>query len=401
MRKTKPSFQINPLVVFTYFNLVGGELGPPKYASYGTGNLWSQESIDTVVSRPGQPREYNPCTHTVITSTGKLGKLAYSTFNSPDQKTGQVFRDVTWPYNIGPFDPMPVGFSAVMQEAYGKIKPFESTISLPNFIWELRELPQLVEYLRKMWKLSKRRVFHSRTAATANAVADTHLTYAFGVMPLLGDIQSLISLYQDFLESYTNFVNNNKKVLVARSSQLVDCPKLRTIKGQGGPWIWTEKRSGFTVRLQCTIKYKYTILGPIPPPVPSLLLKWAGFRFDPRILWNALPYSFMVDWVLKVGDWLKQWDEGTIPCRITILDCCVSQKESYKVSLWHEYAPTGTWTGSPPMDGYFGTIIVKHYRRKKVTVGDLRPFLPKIDGLSLRELALGVSLGVAKARLRS
>lgn len=226
-------------------------------------------------------------------------------------------------------------------------------------------------------------------------MSDGYLTYQFGLAPLISDIQRLLTVYADFYTRYKKFVKENNVVLYARNSERVlGGPETFVLVFDGNPWDWGYYKRNSDLHKQCTIKYRYEIIGATPPPTPRLLLKWMGLRGDPRIIWNAIPFSFVVDWVYKVGDWLSKWDEGAIPYRLHIIDVCVSCKRSQKKRYVHKYAFQSDITSTPTAEFTFGTVRWERYQRHRVTPGDVLSsnLLPRIDNLSLRELVLGVAL---------
>jgi hypothetical protein len=46
-------------------------------------------------------------------------------------------------------------------------------------------------------------------------------------------------------------------------------------------------------------------------------------------VWEAIPFSFVVDWFYRVQDFLQRYQEPLWPVTVTVMDFCVS----YKVEL--------------------------------------------------------------------
>jgi len=76
---------------------------------------------------------------------------------------------------------------------------------------------------------------------------------------------------------------------------------------------------------------EYTVT---PPPLtPSLAKAWLlmdtlGLNFNPKTIWNATRYSFLIDWFLRVGDYLDQFKEELYDAtvRIRSFGCSVQWK---------------------------------------------------------------------------
>jgi hypothetical protein len=55
------------------------------------------------------------------------------------------------------------------------------------------------------------------------------------------------------------------------------------------------------------------------------LLDKLGVMFDPSIVWNAIPWSFAIDWVIDVGRWLSQFKAPNLEPVTVIHKFCWSQ----------------------------------------------------------------------------
>jgi hypothetical protein len=51
-----------------------------------------------------------------------------------------------------------------------------------------------------------------------------------------------------------------------------------------------------------------------------------GINMNPEIIWDLIPFSFVVDWFIKVGDWLEGFKVNHLNSSVTILDMCYSIK---------------------------------------------------------------------------
>jgi hypothetical protein len=220
------------------------------------------------------------------------------------------------------------------------------------------------------------------------------LQYNYGYAPLAGDLLRIWSAYDDFRRQYTKFVQQNNKILYAREQTQTDVKAVYTTVASGNPWSMSKVTNAYTIKHHVTIKYRYSIVGPIPPPLPGLFLKFLGFRGNPKVIWDAIPFSFVVDWVLKVGDWLSKWDEGAIPYNISILDCCSSSKATVVTEYYRRYTPSGDIYATPSSDHFYGSTKTTQYVRGRVLPMDVLSSnaLPRFDNLSLRELVLGAAL---------
>jgi hypothetical protein len=58
-----------------------------------------------------------------------------------------------------------------------------------------------------------------------------------------------------------------------------------------------------------------------------------GFELNPGILWDAIPFSFIVDWFFDVGAILNKFRFDTLELPIEIEDCYLQYKEIYRLDF--------------------------------------------------------------------
>lgn len=171
--------------------------------------------------------------------------------------------------------------------------PSRSTISIPNFVWELREIPDL---LRKEGQ-DLIRSHHER-----------NLKIEFGYKPLLSDLKKLINFVhevdkrQEELERLFSKGLHRKRNLWSGSSI-----------GTGPADIIAQSGDKLTVHIFVTKATQRKVWGfvkwfPTNPKLPKGDLRaWArkltaGAVIDFSTLWEGLPWSWLVDWCSNVGD---------------------------------------------------------------------------------------------------
>jgi len=86
---------------------------------------------------------------------------------------------------------------------------------------------------------------------------------------------------------------------------------------------------GLEPQFACTLAYRYSV-----PELNGFLarcgqfLDTLGVGLDPGIIWEAIPFSFVVDWFVRVGDWLHSHRIDNYPATVHIDDFCKSVKYS-------------------------------------------------------------------------
>jgi len=109
-------------------------------------------------------------------------------------------------------------------------------------------------------------------------------------------------------------------------------------------------------------------------------LDMVGINFNPAIIWNALPWTFTVDWLLGVSQWLDQFKVRLIEPRIYIRDICYSYKIARTVRCWSSHDEVGNIGNS---------VVESFYYRSKPT--GLTQTL-RGSGLSFKEFSLAAAL---------
>jgi hypothetical protein len=210
---------------------------------------------------------------------------------------------------------------ADMNTAFAAMKPDLTAISLPNFLLELDDVGKLFQVWKKNLSLAKN-------------VAGAHLNYSFGWKPLLGDIREMVGVISGLMDKLKAFEQAANQTI--QSDRLISnetTAKSGTFFYSGNthhPCSWSAtlqcvKRAGLTYRMspfQVTNDYK-TML--------RAYLDALGFELNPRIIWDALPFTFVLDWFFGVGSWLERHKYDTLEIPIVYVDSYVQCKQQVSV----------------------------------------------------------------------
>lgn len=142
-----------------------------------------------------------------------------------------------------------------------------------------------VKYTKKFKKMSKSR----NESRVTDLVADTWLEYSYGWKPLLSDVYSHAEAAASMMVDKQGVVREVKAS--AKSNRVVDVP-YGAISFSGVDRVTSERR----VRL--AIKYS------IPDGQISPLVAF-GLTNPLTVAWEIVPFSFVVDWFLPIGNYLQ------------------------------------------------------------------------------------------------
>jgi hypothetical protein len=206
-----------------------------------------------------------------------------------------------------------------INEAAFKLRPDLTTMSMPNFLLEIGDLKTLF----KLWRSN---------AGLARNVAGAHLNVSYGWLPTIGDVKATYDAVFNTLAKLRAFEKSLGKVF---QSSITLSNTSYTSKGTalvsthvGHEWTGTIKS---VVRGHMRWKPKpLKVMEPIPKMLRAYL-DALGVQLNARIVWDAIPLSFVIDGFIGLGDWLEQFQFDTLELPIEYVDSCLTYKETLKV----------------------------------------------------------------------
>jgi hypothetical protein len=246
---------------------------------------------------------------TLCEGTG-VGTVCGQGAYSKHKYTGMVFSEWIRSPNTGRYWPPNTDGSAFGATAYNKMKPTKPTFEAGNAIWEFREVPA---QLRQ--RLSKDGLKN---------IADYWLALQFGWKPLLNDIRHMLQFQQKAQKKIAWLLRRNGKPTSA-ACQLVDDTSdpvmTENIYGSSQPgfvnqfyletptWRRIETVSD---KIWARARFRFW-LPPGPADInhnPEMLRRLYGLYCSPQFCWNALPWTWLIDWFSNAGDVLENLDVG-------------------------------------------------------------------------------------------
>jgi hypothetical protein len=226
-----------------------------------------------------------------------------------------------------------------MDLVYASLKPDLTALSLPNFLLELDDLKALFE----LWK---------KKIGTVKNLAGAHLNYNFGWKPTLGDIRSMTDCVTGVLDKIAAF---KRMANVAQRAHKSIINESTYSKGSFTysvnhtcDWSASLKR---TKRAELVYKPQpFKVCGSYEL-ILRAYLDALGFELNPRIIWDALPFTFVIDWFFGIGSWLERHKYDTLELPIVRVDTNICYKEILQVEsrllMTSSVANPGTWNQPP------------------------------------------------------
>lgn len=251
---------------------------------------------------------------------------------------------------------------------------------------------------------------------TARTGADIYLQGMFNVKPLIQDICGIYHTLTTYQKRLNDLISRSGKLQVARfacnlKEQIGSVyernpnPQLVTVKGAGtweyAPGFYYNDRTVTThsavFRAHMQFRYYYSAFQRENAFILGLLDAF-GVNLNPRIIWQVIPWSFVIDWVFGVGRWLEQFEVKNLEPRINVLQYCWSVKKTRSIITRCIYTANryyGQGGNHPPSCTYLPQVDETSYRRG-IDPPSGSSFTT--SGLSPTELSLGAALLITRRR---
>lgn len=237
-----------------------------------------------------------------------------------------------------------------------------SKVSIANFIYELRDVKSLIPKL-----MTFRYKFGSKASLefmkNLGTISNNFLAYEFGWKPLLSDIKKLCMLVGPVIKRL-QFLRSSYMRLTAVHGYRPDfipftpdqIPTYMPPPGQVvAVWVKNHYRADFRAGA-----YMYHNLTGLDGTL-GLLRAFAaalGLNQIGKIVWNAIPFSFLLDWFVKLDFLIDQATLPTFGGEMRITPAGSSVKETGRAQLWYRNQGElgNPWT-------FKGAILVERYTR--------------------------------------
>lgn len=289
---------------------------------------------------------------------------------------------------------------ALQREAWWTMQPrFESEISMLNFIFELKDFKEVLNVVRrdswanKLRKLKeiKRSMLESKKnalARTAGTVADASkvwsdlwLANSFALQPLIKDVTEIFQNVQEMANvAQEKFRLSGTELQTSHFSRDLSDVYTGTWGLNNTAMIFTGARN--RTRFTATMEYKYNYSN---RSEWELQKRYWGLNMTTGVIWEAIPFSFLVDYFYKVGNAIHMMERDPNVKSLTVNQYCESLLSTRHYGIGFNaghalvrtfYAPSikgGTAGGFYPLAGVSGTIYVR-----RVTSPNKGTALPRV-----------------------
>lgn len=215
---------------------------------------------------------------------------------------------------FGPLAPPELPTGATGAQLFAATNPTRAAVKLPVALFELRELPAL--YHQALSLLTKRRDSRFIRLLSEKGVADANLLVRFGLMPVFSDVKNLFLMPDSIKKRAREWERlasgkGLKRRVKLGSAKMTVSPGGVTIGGLyssrfGVQYPEGERRSESwgVATWKPSGNSPYASLPPSIPEIRGMLLGLKTFQ-QVSNLWDALPWTWLIDYFSSVGDVLE------------------------------------------------------------------------------------------------
>ena len=355
----------------------------------------------------GNSSNYSPVTvddwrFGFLFTTGDFGELGKFTSGLPD---------LLLTSEEGFTIPNPPNIDSILQSCLNATLPsIKSELSVVNSILELKDFKSLPATISNMGRFVRNGRKTLREILRHGS--DAYLQQQFNIKPLLSDIQGIYNSLANTERRINDFITRQGRVRRKHYAfaftefepyiSHTNTAKLISYPSTTGPINFnassTATRVVFTdptwFHFEIEYNYNYTRFQLEHARVLAYLDAF-GVNNILGIVWNALPWSFVIDWVLGVSRLLDDLDPSNMDPVVNIRKCLWSVTRRRQILVNQKFVsfPDGpTCYTSAPL------VVEKAYKRRSFvpTSGSITS-----SGLNLKEFSLGAALVSSRRRRRT
>lgn len=300
---------------------------------------------------------------------------------------------------------------AFNKRAYAAMYPaVELVMDMPTFITEFASIPDLfksstvkrfidiakssrlkkkiketVGNAEKAEKIIARKLKNLKGDRAEVALAGDYLNWQFGWLPTMSDAQALYDTFRNLEKKLDQLIANANKPQKAYYSERIEVSE-RSVDLRESQWKdgLQAKLAKHTVKYTAVMRYSYDL-----PQLRTLkkeaLVKRAyldalGFNNPLRTIWERVPFSFVLDWLIPVGDFLEQFSSHWVETTVKLSDYSLSYKNLTPVNgelIYLRYGTGNYWmacqsqynfycrTRALPNDDKFGLRVDNRFGSKQ------------------------------------
>lgn len=226
--------------------------------------------------------------------------------------------------------------SAGITSVMARTNPSRSTVSVPAFIGELKDIPRMVQSLGDLGRRLQASGYRpgGRGATRANDLANLYLTGQFGISPLAGDLAKLCLLPLEVERRFDEIRRMQRRGGLSRKRTIASGVVTGGVQNDPVHSLWV----GIACRK--TVITRYKMWGSVRWSVPYIPALGGPRDFEAlrtvtravsglngigmvEAAWQLMPWSWLVDWFGNVDEYISAHNHA-IPGTAT-MGCVMTQ----------------------------------------------------------------------------
>jgi hypothetical protein len=239
-----------------------------------------------------------------------------------------------------------------------------------------------------------------------------YLNAVFGWKPFVNDLIKMYFLYQTIDKRLAQLVRENGKAIRRKATVEDDVTGNQVVTNYSFPWanVIGAPANGGTGKTRYTVETRTTtrvwFSGSFRYYVPDIgSSQWTARAYaalfgalpTPELLWEVLPWSWLIDWFSNVGDVISNCSTNAVDnltLRYSFIMKHVSTSTTCTSSVWADAStlPSDNWRAAA------NTFTTTKLVETKVRVGGGNPFGLNVSlpSLSLYQLSILAALGISR-----
>jgi len=302
------------------------------------------------------------------------------------------------------FSPLPwYTCDGAQRRAWWEMQPrYESEIQFLNFLYELKDFKRMAKSLmsfefskigskmrdlrRRLVKLSNETKLLVQAGGTLRDItktaAEAQLVNSFAIKPLISDVAAILHTLALTVETaQSQFAARGAINQMSHYTETINESKTGSYGTANSAMYFTGTRDVTTFTACMQYRYKYKMRHGW-----ELIKRGMGLEFNAEVLWNAIPWSFLVDYFYKVGHAIHTMstDPNVTLSMSQYSESMLTRRDSG--IMWDKTVPKGLYIYAPYSNGVGGMVPLagyagSHYERR-VTMPNKGVALPKFAHLS-------------------
>lgn len=289
--------------------------------------------------------------------------------------------------------------SSVALATIARSNPSRPAISIPNFVYELKDLPGMIRDIGRIKLRPRRSRGGGVSPRNAREAANHFLAYQMGWAPLISDLRKLLD-FQSKVDKKAEELHNlyanrglqrrvRSQEWMATNNYTVD--SLRAFESSNGAIINGRIEAHETAERWGTVRWSPASLPPFDLGSRDFAKLARDLTFgmkgiSPKQVWDAIPWSWLVGWFTNVDDFL-QAHHNSIP--LVHSKPCVMTKRFTRLDYIR--LPGNSW-----VTGGEGASI-RETKERVTNSGSLSASIPFLNG---RQFSILTALAIQRYRVR-